>query len=217
MIVACVLRYGGDYGPEYVARLREGVRRYLSGARFVCLSDGEVPCERIPLTTRWPGWLSKLEIFRPGLFDGPVLYLDLDTAVTGSLAEIAAYPHRFTMLSDFYRPELAASGVMAWCGDYSAIFRRFSDRLVPLFRGIRPFRGDCGWILRCLDQEPERFQDLFPGQVVSYKADVRAPTGHRCDRGTGAVPCNARLVCFHGRPRPHELNWQLCPEDHRHG
>ncbi len=31
--------------------------------RFVCLSDVDVPCERIFLKHGWPGWWSKVELF----------------------------------------------------------------------------------------------------------------------------------------------------------
>ena len=51
LTVACVLKTGGCYNAEYVRRLKCGVDAHLRGHRFVCLSDTDVPCERIPLTT----------------------------------------------------------------------------------------------------------------------------------------------------------------------
>ena len=72
--IACVLRSGGDYGPEWVEKLAcsaGNVMGYRLGLRFVCLTDMEVPhVECIPLAYGWPGWFSKLELFRPGLFAG---------------------------------------------------------------------------------------------------------------------------------------------------
>ena len=88
--VACVLRSGGPYDASYVARLRDGVERHLPSARFVCLSDVEVPCERIPLATSWPRNWAKIELFTPGLWDGPVLFIDLDTDVVGDRAKPGA-------------------------------------------------------------------------------------------------------------------------------
>ena len=88
MIVACVLRSGGIYSPEWVRKLRDGVaRQFTVPHRFVCLSDVDVSaiCERIPLVEDWPGWWSKIELFRSGLFDDTVLYFDLDTVPVGSL------------------------------------------------------------------------------------------------------------------------------------
>jgi len=113
LTIACVLRSGGDFDQEYVERLRDGVAANLSlPHRFVCLSDVEVPCERLALQHGWPGWWSKLELFEQ--LKGRVLYFDLDTVIAGSLDEIASYPHAFSMLSD-----LVTSGALraaSWRG-----------------------------------------------------------------------------------------------------
>jgi alpha-N-acetylglucosamine transferase len=65
--------------------------------RFVCLSNVNVPCERIPLTHNWPGWWSKLELFRPGIFKGRVLYIDLDSIIIGDLSPLVDYPGAFVI------------------------------------------------------------------------------------------------------------------------
>lgn len=202
MTVACVLRSGGDFTAEYVRRLKAGVDANLSGHRFVCLSDVDVPCDRVALETRWPGWWSKIELFR---LTGRVLYLDLDTVITGSLQEIADYPHRFTMLRDVGRYDRPASGMMAWDGDYQFLFNYFREdreKLIPYYmdrvRGSQggPW-GDGGYIsdLVGLHQPIELFQDLFPGKIVSVK--WQTPEERR----------GASVVCYHGPPRPHETGW----------
>ena len=72
LTVASVFKSGGTYFPKYVRVLRDAVRRNLTiPHRFVCLTDVDVPCERIPLIHGWPSFYSKIELFRPGLFDGP--------------------------------------------------------------------------------------------------------------------------------------------------
>lgn len=195
MIVACVLRSGGPYTVEYVERLADGVRAHLPNVEVVCLSDVPVPVERIPLMHGWPGWWSKIELFRPGLFDGPVLYLDLDTFIVGDLSEIGGHQHRFTMLSDFFRPHAPASGVMAWSGDWSPLYRIFlrSPELYMRTYRIRDRWGDQAFIAEHLPVKVDRFQALFPGQILSRKV--------------GGDRSNARIVCSHGRPRPHEVGW----------
>ena len=102
--VACVLRSGGIYTEEWVDRLRRDVAANLAiPHRFVCLTDMAPDCETLPLRDPWTGWWSKLELFRPGNFNGPVLYLDLDVIVVGDLTEIVSHPHEFTMCEDYYR------------------------------------------------------------------------------------------------------------------
>lgn len=200
----------GDYegrGVEYVAALRAGLRRHLRVPHQVHLLTDEA-ASLFPGTYCRPadpslrGWWQKLRLFKPGMFpDGDrVLYLDLDTTVVGSLDAIAAYAGDFAVLRDFYRPDGYGSGVMAWRAGASATARIWdswcaADR--PRLCG-----GDQAWI-ESAAPGADRLQDLFPGQLVSFKADG-------CAAG---VPEGARLVCFHGRPKPHELGAPWWPEE----
>ena len=89
--VVCVLRQGGKvgYDASWVDKLKSAVNRHLTiPHRFICLSDCEVNCERIPLIDIGTGFWSKLELFRPGLFTSPVLYIDLDTVICKNIDEI---------------------------------------------------------------------------------------------------------------------------------
>lgn len=196
--VACVLRSGGAYDATWVDRLKSGVTRYLPiSHRFVCLSDVDVPCERMPLKHDWPGWWSKLEIFR---LDGPVLYLDLDTAIVGGLSDIAAQAMRpeFTALRDFYSESWVGSGLMAWNVDMkhlSATFAADPNGYIAHYRT----RGDQAFIMDHA-KNITRWQDRLPGQIVSYKAHVRARQNAR-EGGDGNIPSNARVVCLHGMPK----------------
>lgn len=193
LTVACVLRSGGDYDAEYVERLREGVGRHLSVPhRFVCLSDVAVPCERLPLRHEWSGWWAKLELFEH--LTGPTLYLDLDTVVVGSLDAIAAYPHRFSMLTDFARPAGCNSSVMAWRGDWSGIAAGFTPSQADHYASPQRW-GDQGWIEERVGA-PDRLQSLLPRQIVSRKFGPR-------------YPGEERIVCFHGLPRPRDVGWRV--------
>lgn len=169
-------------GEEYVDRLREGVARNLSGDfRFRILTDG-----------RGDGWWSKIDLFEPGRFKGRCLYFDLDTLIVGSLDHLAAYRGDFAMLTDFFHPHLKASGVMAWeAGAADHVFTKWQEAGFPSFHP----RGDGGWI-EAMMPNAERLQELFPSQIVSFKADCIAH----------GIPPGARVVCFHGLPRPHTLS-----------
>lgn len=186
--VACVLRSGGIYAPEWVARLRDGVSRNLGSHRFVCFSDVDVPCERIKLLHDWPGWWAKIEVFR---LHGPVLYLDLDSVITGPIGPL--FRDRFTMVRDFYRPTVRNSSVMAWPGSMTGVYEAFAakpSRIMAEYERTHDNRiGDQAFI------EDYAEADTFePGLVASYKADIR--------KGNGK---GASVVQFHGKPKPNEV------------
>jgi hypothetical protein len=105
LTVACVLWVGEfegrHYSPAWVHRLRDQVAAHLPlPHRFVCLSNTEVPgVEVLPLTTGWPGWWAKVEVFNPANDLGTrVLYLDLDVFVTGDLTPLARFPFPLALM-----------------------------------------------------------------------------------------------------------------------
>jgi hypothetical protein len=194
LTVACVLRSGGIYTPEWVSKLRNMVKRHLHMPhRFVCISDVPVDCERIPLTKDWPSWWAKFAIFD---IAGPVLFFDLDTAIVGPLNDIAEHAKttNFTMLRDFYFPDHHGSGMMAWGGDMRWLYEDFSADAGRLMTVKRKRIGDQGLIEEMVPARPggaiRCWQDAVPGQVVSYKAHCR-----------NGVPSGTRVVCLHGDPK----------------
>lgn len=194
--VACVLRSGGTYTIEHVARLRDGVRKHLGAHRFVCLSDVDVDCERIALTENWSGWWSKLELFRPDL-EGNLLYFDLDTVIAGDLSDMAGI-NRLTIMRDVYRPDGLQSSVMYIPQDEKRqVWERFTEA-PEHFMTQYMSGGDQAFLEPLWGESAAIWQDCLPGQLASYKAD------HIAERG---VPTNCRAVIFHGRPRPWEVNW----------
>lgn len=213
--IACVLKTGNwknrhmriSYEPKHVQWLKRMVaRHYPRPHRFVCLSDAQIKgVEVIPLRDGLPGWWSKLELFREL---GDCFYLDLDTVVVGDISELVDHPHRFTALRNLSdnRPNTSRMGsaVMAWSGDYSGIYRRFmQDReLIVATYTTSDMWGDQGFIRRVLNGEFDRWQDLFPGRIVSQKMDMK----------DNALPDGAKIVCFHGKPKPWEIKADWIPE-----
>ena len=128
--IVCVLRQGGKVGYDatWVDKLHNNVQRNLSHPfRFICLSDCEVNCERIPLTSEDPGYWAKLELFRENLFDGPVLFFDLDTLICNNidlLVEQLMAQDSFVMWKDTDY-NLSSSAIMYWNGDYSHIYKEY--------------------------------------------------------------------------------------------
>jgi hypothetical protein len=129
--VVCVLRQGGKVGYDatWVEKLKNSVARNLTlEHRFICLSDVSVPCEQIPLIGTGAGFWAKLELFRPGLFEGPVLYIDLDTVICGNLNDIVGCikDQQFVMLLETDK-NVVSSAVMWWQGDYSYLWNQYIE------------------------------------------------------------------------------------------
>jgi hypothetical protein len=198
--IACVLRSGGIYTPEWVHRLKRGIERHASAPpRFVCLSDVDVPgVEVLPLREGWPGWWSKIELFRPRLLTAPTLYLDLDVVIVGDIAPLVSACDRFTMMHERGKTDYFNSSAMAWTGDMSHVFDTFSGNPAVHMERFRshPRIGDQAFIsdlLVCEDRPPQSFKSaLGYDAIVSYKHD-------RCQ---GGAPKRACIVTFHGKPKP---------------
>lgn len=196
--VICVLRRGVDYGPEHV----QWLARQVPG--LICLADCAVDgVPTIPLLHDWPGWWSKMELFRPDI-GGDLLFFDLDTVVFGHPDEfIQAAGGKTTMLSDFLFPQHPASGLMyiaqrdkervwdEWLRDPSEHMRH------PEGRGTK---GDQGFLGRVMP-DVQRWQSVMPG-IYGYNSSVRR---------TG-LPADARVVCFFGNPRPWDSGRDWVPE-----
>ena len=199
--VICVLRSGGNYDAEWVRKLRDGVARNLTRKhKFVCLSDVDVPCERIPLKHDWTGWWSKIEMFRKGVIEGETLYFDLDTVITGPI-EILRNSLDFAMLQSFWIADMVGSGVMYFSGDNVPhhIYDKFAKQPRAWIahherNASGTYVGDQAFIADCFGQENiARVNDYLPG-IKSYK--------FHCQK---ALPKDASIVCFHGNPRPTEV------------
>jgi len=223
LTIACVLKSGGDFDEKYVWSLFDNVTNNLKDTeyQFVVLTDmvsylfnervkkahGFIPavCNdygkiiTIPLINYWPGWWAKIELFK---LKGPVLYFDLDTYVCGDISLAAEnllieakndVSPSFFMLESFASkrfnsPHKWASGVMAWTGDWSSIY----DDFMP--SDMDEYEWDQRYIVSALGNTIiQPVQDLIP-DIVSYK--------HHCKNG---IPEGTQVVCFHGKPRPHDV------------
>mgnify|MGYP001611454496 CR=1 FL=1 len=199
LTVMCVLRSGGIYTPEWVRKLRDAVERNIVGRhKFVCLSDVEVPCERIDLAVDWPSWWGKIAMFRPGVIDGPTLYFDLDTVITGPVDPNV--PHDFAMLQSFWKEDMVGSGVMWFSGQnvphnvYTKFVKQPKAYMAHYERNKDgPYVGDQAFIHDTLNKDVPTINDHLPG-IKSYKM--------HCHR---RLPADARIICFHGVPRPSEV------------
>lgn len=186
----CVLRSGGEYKPQHVKWLARQV------PDLVCLTDIDVPgVPCLPLKYGWPGWWSKMELFRPDL-PGDLMYFDLDTVVFR-----VPEANQTTVLQDFYHPELVGSGLMYLVEkDRHKVWEDWIKNPEQHMKDNSrwPNHGDQGFIGKHLNSA-----NRWGREVVSYKKHCR----------TG-VPQKAQVVCFHGKPRPWAAKENWIPPAH---
>ncbi len=207
LTVACVYRPGGGFSDDYVYRLKAAVEKHsFVHDRFVCLTNQPIEkTECIKFRNNWPGWWSKIELFRPGLFTGRVAYFDLDTMLVSDVSDIISDTSEFLCGTNWKssNPTHINSAVMVWNADNTAfgrIYNHFNPRDTQKYERSWDRWGDQGYIQDELPVPFTSMNEKYPGRVVSYKIDIR----HQ-----GFVPKEASIVCFHGRPRPAQLEWTL--------
>lgn len=144
--------------------------------QFVCVDDSP-----------FPGWWSKISLFESGRFSGRVLYLDLDVTVVGALDDLADYPYPFAAIRDYQYPLQVNSSVMAWdAGTADCIYNDFTRDVMDRLH------GDQNFIYEKIN--PVTFPKHW---CPSYKASILT---------TGKVPNDARVIVYHGFPKPWEVN-----------
>ncbi len=194
LVVACV-NTGTKFPSYYVDRLYRAVMRNLTEpARFMVLTDQkrhdyvEPVGQQIIDRPNLVGWYSKINLFSPAAFTAGVrvLYFDLDVVITGSLDLLAMCTEPFIMIRDFHpKPDSAHnSSVMAWKAGYANdVYEQFEDGWMERSWGDQ----ECIWKILGND----RIWDWPDEWVRSYKW-----------HGRGQLSPGARVVVFHGDPKP---------------
>lgn len=174
---------------------------------FVCITPVNVPgVECWKGKASWPGWWWKYEVFAPHIH-GTVLYMDIDTVLVGPIDAITAV-NRLTLLRDAYRDGkrlkegLQASLMLLPEADRAEVWEDWM-RHPEIHMQRLGHKGDQPMLEQHFLKRAQRWQDIVPGQCVSYKVDCGGGNAFR----PAVIPAEARLIYFHGRPRP----WD-CPE-----
>lgn len=225
--VICI-KWGTLFGPEYVNRLFAGAKRHLSqDVRFFCMTEDragidpgveilDLPVEpfhekmnaALKIANR-QGAMRKVSLFRPGLIpdlQGALLGFDLDVAITGSLDELWSFaPGKVAMRADWVEARRGRKT------GHGSVFRFdpelhgwLYDTLAADPTGeVAKARGSEQRYTSTLAQERGEFAYLPPDQVVSFKHGcMRLPPMNYLFEP--CLPKNARVVCFHGRPKMQE-------------
>lgn len=192
------------YGPEHVARLRDAFHQHLTVPHdFFCLSDATIAdTECLPLEHGWGGWWSKLEVFAH-LWDGPVLYCDLDNVILGNVDELTNPREGFVGALDWDYP-IFNSSLMHFDGDYRWIYQAFcgAPETFAKIHDHIPMLGDQSFIASCLhsrDITPLYWQRILPEGYLGSRREL--------DRLASDNP--PRAVLWHGYPKPWQMSEQV--------
>ena len=197
--VACVF-WGTKFSLDYVYNLKAMVDRNTTVPhKFICYSDRGIPgVETRILKPGYVGWWNKLQMFdTSNKVSDRVVYLDLDTVITGNLDWLLEYRGWFMGIEDVgavnkHQPHLKnvlQTGVMAW--DFEPNSHFWNTFVLSYDRVVDTFRGD-GEYLSSITNPYHRdlLQHKFPNKLKSYKYDVYP----------GPPSEEVAIVCFHGRP-----------------
>jgi hypothetical protein len=227
MKLVCVLAKGGPYRVEHVRRIVAQAER--AGLTPVCLTDanGRTGAETIALNLGLRGWWAMLEMFR---VPGPAIYMDLDTTIRGDISDLVRAtdrlgPNEFLALYPWNQRARAkgefATGVVAWSSDHSTLAQRISAdvargalRTIPggLYGRMvradrrRVYDNDQQYISQLWHEGGYRvrtIQNVCPGLVQSYKLDCGADLSN----------VTAPLLCYHGTPKPWDVEPVAGSED----
>jgi len=214
--ICCFLWNNENYlngeGIRYVNKLYNSIERNTHlPFRFVCFTDmrkaekifsSNIEVEKIPSNLRvngktvcpkeWRGNLKKIIAFNPdNSLTGRVILFDLDVVIVKNIDHILSYDGFFCA----NKPDLNGSVVgfesknielveKLWhplCRNYNSIAQRTrgSERKYYMEKLFK-------------DERTQYWQDLYPAEIVSYK-----------NQGYSS---EARIIYFHGIPKPHQLN-----------
>lgn len=191
---------------RYINNLYYGIKRFAAeDFKFICFTNLDLDLDKNIETRQFPlftdkGVLPRLWMFSKGagLFGDQVLCLDIDVVITGSLQDIMGYRGNFCARGKFINVHKLDGDIMS--------FRANEENEQRFWK---PFRNDIEaaeeftkgreryWLRHVANDIADKWQELIPGQIVSYKRHVRR---------NKALPENARIVSFHGIPRPHRAS-----------
>jgi len=191
----------------YVNNLYHGVKKNATrDFKFICFTNEplgvneNIELRKFPMYTG-SGVLPRLYMFaqEAGLGASQVLCLDLDVVIVGKLKVLMAYDGPFCTRAGFARGEegLIDGDIMSFrAGPWieEKIWTPFVTNVrsaVNLTKGRERF-----WIRHTMDKYADRWQDISPVCVQSYKRHIVRP---------GVIPIGTEIISCHGHPRPHQI------------
>jgi len=208
MIHAICIKWGHKFSNDYVNKLFRGIIHNTSKSFiFSCFTDNaqgfDENINAPPLPMNVGTWFNKISLYNEELYSGKnqIFFFDLDTVITGNLDEIFEYRGDFMILRDFYRAKGYGSGLMSWRPP------AVNHMWTAYTQGTTCPGGDQGWS-EIHYPNADIWQEQYPEQIISYKIHIRDGGRQRVHNFTqhpGTLE-SSRIVCFHGKPMPHDVH-----------
>jgi hypothetical protein len=157
--------------------------------------DSEIiiyPIDHLP-DYRWN--LRKIYIYnKDNGLSGRVILMDLDIIITGDITEICEQKEKFITCRGAFTDKIGGSLTSFPAGAWHNILWKPLKNKTEIIEKNTNGSERKYYQMILADREVCFWEDLLPGQVLSYKRDCR-----------DGVPKGAKIVRFHGNPRPHEV------------
>lgn len=191
------LKHSTKYDADYVNKLYCGVRRNTTlEFTFHCFTDNpiglnsNIEIHTLPKLDNVDGWWLKLYLFSKDIgISGRVLYIDLDTLITGNIDHYIEHDKGFVVLQDLWaKGTNVGSALMSFeAGKHEHIWDKFIRNPVEEKQKIHP-HGDQR-VIQNYQQNRLYWQKLFPNEIISFKSNnAKEPNK------------TVKIVCFHGLP-----------------
>lgn len=228
-VTNCIcIKFGNLYGPEYVNRLHSGLARHSADQlRFFCMTDDRkgldpaveaLPLREEPYHSRmfaamkakgYRAPFQKIGLFRPDLIpdlDGPLLVFDIDVVIIGAIEPLRDYaPGKIAMRREWHsRPGMRSLGHGSVEKIEPAKHHYLYDTMLqdPV-AALEIGKGSEQNYTSELAYKHGDFQPFPDSWVASFKYDCR-PNRPFNLFVEPRKPADARVVCFHGRPKMEE-------------
>jgi hypothetical protein len=214
------MKWGARYGADYVNRLQSMVARHLGlPHRFICLTDDpsgirpEVACRPLPaiaLADAPPhsGW-RKLSCLAAELDDlrSPVLFLDLDLVIVAAIDALFAHPGAFCIIENWTQPGRGIGNSSVFRYQAGAHRRVLEDFCADPARIIQDYPNEQTYLTRAVGDVT-----FWPQSWCrSFKHDCLPARPLRAFKAA-RIPADARIIVFHGEPKPPDAARGLWPK-----
>ena len=181
--------FSSMYSEAWVEKLYRGFARNLTQPfRFVCYTDRprtfREPIVQARIASAEPSYADCIQPYEMG---EPMILVGLDTVICGNIDHLADYCLTGDVIALPVDPYAKGRGGERIACNGVALVPAGHEHVFTAWNG----ENDMDWMRR---NEHVFIDDIWPGEVVSYKANVRK-------NGLGA----ARICYFHGQEKPHQL------------